>query len=110
MHFKNLFYFFEEKTYFHWECSCWTILRGQFYSNEKAAAEVLRHLEEDVYSDNKVESWETIVTLSYPQSGHNVKVTDKFLAIMELWESVMLSCQCAVFPQINVTINEKVFP
>ena len=36
--------------------------------------------------------------------------SDKFAAIRELWESVMLNCQKAFFPHANVTIDEQLFP
>ena len=36
--------------------------------------------------------------------------TDKFAAIEELYESVMLNCQKAFFPHANVTIDEQLFP
>ena len=36
--------------------------------------------------------------------------SDKFAAIRELWENVMLNCQKAFFPQANVTIDEQLFP
>ena len=36
--------------------------------------------------------------------------SDKFAAIRELWESVVLNCQKAFFPCTNVTIDEQLFP
>ena len=36
--------------------------------------------------------------------------SDKFAAIRELWERVMLNCQNAFFPHANVTIDKQLFP
>ena len=36
--------------------------------------------------------------------------SDKFAAIRELWESVMLNCQKSFFPHANVTIDQQLFP